>query len=123
MQKQPRPGGVSVNESIITLLLQLHSKYSGRGDSYVPIQERRDHTSTKEYRDSRVGDATFFIGKTLDRICQMDLACVKAVNDARQTLWPHYFARYIREALKKNPNNLGKSWMVFTYLHKFFIYV
>ena len=59
----------------------------------MPITERRGHTVSKEYRESRVGDACFFIGKTLDRICEMDPACAQAIHDARQTLWPHYFAK------------------------------
>ena len=80
-------------EFFTLVFFQLHSKNSGRGDSYVPITERSGHTVSKEYRESRVGDACFFIGKTLDRICEMDPACAQAINEGRQSLWPHYFAR------------------------------
>ena len=59
----------------------------------MPIRDRSGHTVSREFLDSRVGDACFFIGKTLDRICQMDEACAGAINDARKVLWPHYFSR------------------------------
>ncbi len=41
---------INVNESIISLLLKLHSKYSGRRDSYVPIFQRKGMSAEKEYR-------------------------------------------------------------------------
>lgn len=39
-----------INESIISLMLQLHSKYSGKNDSYVPGSKRKGISVTKEYR-------------------------------------------------------------------------
>ena len=41
---------INVNESIISLMLKLHSKYSGRRDSYVPIFQRKGFSTEKEYR-------------------------------------------------------------------------
>lgn len=81
---------INVNESIITLLLKLHSKYSGKKDSYVPIFQRKGFSVEKEYRESRVGDACFFIEKVLDLICEFDSLCAQFVQDCRKKLWPDY---------------------------------
>ncbi len=81
---EPKRTVINVNESIITLLLQLHSKYSNRPDSYVPQRQAQDHL------DSRIGDGSFFIEKVLDKICNLDQACAETVNSARQSLWPDY---------------------------------
>ncbi len=85
-----------VNESMISLLLRLHSKYSGRYDSYVPIDERSSESVTKEYRESRIGDACFFVEKVLDRVCEMDESCRQSVDTWRKQLWPHYHAQEAR---------------------------
>ena len=79
---------IRINESIISLLLQLHSKYYGRPNSYVPLSKRSGTTTGRDYRDSRVGDACFFIEKVLDRICEMDGESSKAVEDSIKMLWP-----------------------------------
>ena len=84
-------GVIAIDESTVTLLLQLHSRYSGRADSYVPLADRTGYTVTDEYRESRVGDACFFIEKVLDKIGLLDEACAQAITDARKALWPHYF--------------------------------
>ena len=39
-----------VNESMISLLLRLHSKYMGRLDSYTPLSQRTGMSVTPEYR-------------------------------------------------------------------------
>ena len=41
---------INVNESIISLMLKLHSKYSNRKDSYVPIFQRKGLSTDQEYR-------------------------------------------------------------------------
>ena len=82
---------INVNESIVTLLLRLHSKYSCRPDSYVPKGHRIGTVSaTEDYAQSRIGDGAFFIEKVLDKICKLDDSCVEAVASSRQTLWPDY---------------------------------
>merc|ERR1719507_2362863 len=50
---------VNINESIITLLLKLHSKLSGKPDSYSPLSERRKDpklagSCSQAYRDCRI---------------------------------------------------------------------
>ena len=66
---------VNVNENIISLLLKLHSKLSGKPDSYIPLSERGAsdsdnvrETASQEYRDSRIGDGCFFIEKVSSRL-------------------------------------------------------
>ena len=91
---------VNINESIISLLLKLHSKLSGRPDSYLPAMERRSNpalqnTTTQEYRDSRIGDGCFFIEKVLDKICSLDAACEQFIKVTRTQLWP---TQHVREA-------------------------
>ena len=41
-------------------------------------------------RESRVGDACFFIEKVLDQICEFDSQCAQFVLDCRKKLWPDY---------------------------------
>ena len=84
---------VTINESIISLLLKLHSKLSGRPDSFLPLNERRVNptllgTTTPEYIQSRIGDGCFFIEKVLDKICSLDTACEQFIKVTRTQLWP-----------------------------------
>ena len=89
---------VNINESIISLLLKLHSKLSGRPDSYIPHQERLvtpslAATTTQEYSQSRIGDGCFFIEKVLDNISRLDSACDQFIKVTRTQLWPTQHAR------------------------------
>ncbi len=71
-------------------MLRLHAKYSGRLDSYVPSDKRTGTSASKEYRESRIGDACFYLEKVLDRICEFDPACRQSVDTCRKQLWPGY---------------------------------
>ena len=46
---EPKRAVINVNESIVTLLLRLHSKYSGRPDSYVPKTPKPQNPKTPRY--------------------------------------------------------------------------
>ena len=81
---------INVNESIVTLLLRLHSKYSGRPDSYIPKQHRSGISTGEDYARSRIGDGSFFVEKVLDKICNLDETCLENVAASRQALWPDY---------------------------------
>lgn len=59
---------VEANESIISLLLKLHSHLSGTPDSFNPEEPEVN-------RDSRIGDGPFFISKVLRRIMELDSFC------------------------------------------------
>ena len=98
-----------INESMISLLLRLHAKYSEKPDSYIPIDKRSGMSVEKDYRESRIGDACFFIEKLLDNIFELDEACALSIENCRKTVWPHYHEekarldaeRELREAAEK----------------------
>jgi hypothetical protein len=75
---QPGPSGspetVEVNESIISLLLKLHSLLSGTPDSYNP-DDSSGNSSAPQSPDSRIGDGPHFIGMLLQRISALDPLC------------------------------------------------
>jgi len=89
---------VNINDSIVSLLVKLHSKLSGKPDSYTPMAERRldpalANTITQQYNESRIGDGCFFIEKVLDKICDLDVACEQFIKVTRAQLWPTQHAR------------------------------
>lgn len=69
---------VEVNESILTLLLRLHEKLSGKPRSYVPETIRG--TSSDAEMASRIGDGAFFVGKLLDNICRRNAESARTVE-------------------------------------------
>ncbi|XP_076360822.1 ubr3 ubiquitin ligase isoform X3 [Tachypleus tridentatus] len=80
---------VDINESILSLLLRLHSKLSGVKDSYRPPTERMEILSDDAINESRIGDGPFFIGQVLDRFVQLNVSSgEQPVQDIRQRLWP-----------------------------------
>ncbi|XP_065200275.1 E3 ubiquitin-protein ligase Ubr3-like isoform X2 [Planococcus citri] len=72
----------NANESIISLLLKLHSHLSGHTDSFNPEKANSDNL------DCRIGDGPAFIGKVLKRIMLLDDHCREEVLQCRQRLWP-----------------------------------
>lgn len=74
---------VSVNESIISLLLQLHSKLSEKPDSYHPKPK-----IDKSAQESRIGDGVLFIERVLDIIAGSDEEKLRCFQAIRQRLWP-----------------------------------
>jgi E3 ubiquitin-protein ligase UBR3 len=68
------PETIQVNESIISLLLKLHSQLAGTQNSYRP-----DNPSNNSFpdwsSDSRIGDGQFFVAKLLWRISALDALC------------------------------------------------
>ncbi|XP_071446964.1 E3 ubiquitin-protein ligase Ubr3 isoform X2 [Hetaerina americana] len=76
------PSVVVVNESIVSLLLKLHSHLSGVPDSYDP-----EGAQSRASEVSRIGDGPFFVGRLLDRICALDSLCAENVKTTRDKLW------------------------------------
>ncbi|CAL7947523.1 unnamed protein product [Xylocopa violacea] len=84
---------VKVDESIITLLLKLHSQLSGVPDSYNPEQSgisdnEASSSSSIGPTESRIGDGPFFVAQLLNKIGNLDPMCKEAINEARNKLWP-----------------------------------
>ncbi|KAK7870457.1 hypothetical protein R5R35_000735 [Gryllus longicercus] len=92
------PDALEVNESIISLLLKLHSHLAGTPDSFNPDEPEAAAAATAtatataeaaaEAAESRVGDGPFFLGKLLHRVAALDAFCREAIREARDRLWP-----------------------------------
>ena len=70
---------IPVNESIMSLLLKLHSKLSNEQDSYKsgPIEE------------TRIGNGTLFVSRVLNTYAHLNVATgSKAINEWRKKIWP-----------------------------------
>ncbi|KAL3273063.1 hypothetical protein HHI36_014518 [Cryptolaemus montrouzieri] len=78
------PPTVKINESIISLLLKLHSNLSGTPDSFVLEEELSKGLGD----ESMIGDGPFFIGKLLRRIASVDDNCRHTIAEIRAKLWP-----------------------------------
>lgn len=97
-----QPQSVKVGESIISLLLKLHSQLSGVPDSYNPEQnamsdnEASSSSSTSDsssstsssFSESRIGDGPFFISQLLRKIADLDPMCKQSIIETRNKLWP-----------------------------------
>lgn len=96
---------VSINESIISLLLRLHSHLSGKPDSYQPphpvtmsllsdgVSPNKfapsSSSSTNNHEDiPSCGDGAYYVGRLLDRISLGSTACYECVVRTRLALWP-----------------------------------
>ncbi|XP_060847929.1 uncharacterized protein LOC132927424 isoform X2 [Rhopalosiphum padi] len=104
---------VSVNESIISLLLKLHSQLSGEPDSYQPpvlshqsttSNNLIDGTMTSENDDIQevppCGDGAFFVGRLLDRIARRSKLCYDCILHTKKALWP--IAVVLRETASRD---------------------
>lgn len=100
-----QPQTVKVGESIISLLLKLHSQLSGVPDSYNPEQSaisdneagsssssssssNSSFASPSSLSDSRIGDGPFFISQLLRKISDLDPMCRQTIIETRNKLWP-----------------------------------
>lgn len=95
-----QPQSVKVGESIISLLLKLHSQLSGVPDSYNPEQSTMldneasssssssSSTSSSSPNESRIGDGPFFISQLLKKIVDLDPMCKQTIIETRNKLWP-----------------------------------
>ncbi|KAF8771573.1 E3 ubiquitin-protein ligase Ubr3 like protein [Argiope bruennichi] len=74
---------INVHESILSLLLQLHSKLSEKPDSYKP----KENMSFQEL-NSRIGDGVLFVERLLNQIVISGGDSLNAIQNIRQKLWP-----------------------------------
>uniref|UniRef100_A0A0N8E404 E3 ubiquitin-protein ligase n=1 Tax=Daphnia magna TaxID=35525 RepID=A0A0N8E404_9CRUS len=79
-----------VRESIISLLLRLHSSFSGHSDSYRLPQSLSQDTDAGRTadEDGRIGNGAFWIGKVLDKLSRTDPRVRQAIISTKLTLWP-----------------------------------
>lgn len=71
------PPSVKVNESIIILLLKLHSQLSGMPDSYNP--DEAEASTSESDSESLIGDGPFFVGRLLRKIAALDNECRECI--------------------------------------------
>lgn len=82
---------VPINESIISLLLKLHSQLSGKSDSYHPPLPTSPVTveSVPEANDHiQCGDGAYYVGRLLDRLAKGSSSCYDCIVHHRLLLWP-----------------------------------
>lgn len=79
------PLQIKVNESIISLLLKLHSQLSGMPDSYN--QEDLPNQPSGDY-SNRIGDGPFFVANLLNKISTLDTLCKDNIKETKNRLWP-----------------------------------
>lgn len=90
---------VTINESIVSLLMKLHAKFSEKKCVYVPgkHQKKRNaceaggsatETGAPSECHSRVGDAAYFIGCVLDKIGGLSTECSKHVEEVYAKMCP-----------------------------------
>ncbi|KAK0089869.1 hypothetical protein PV325_004892 [Microctonus aethiopoides] len=95
--------GPKTGESIISLLLKLHSQLSGAPDSWNYEEVTATNlassiagsstgstasSSTIMPDDSRIGDGPFFIGQLLRKMCDLDMNLKQTIAETRNKLWP-----------------------------------
>ncbi|XP_055590572.1 E3 ubiquitin-protein ligase Ubr3-like, partial [Uranotaenia lowii] len=113
------PHTVVIEESILSLLLKLHSQLSGALDSFsleddTSDEEEEDEgmdqdgdcsTSQQQQRikvsESRIGDGPYFIGNLLRRIARLDGTCARRINEIRHTLWPNQRERQAEQKARE----------------------
>ncbi|KAF0289185.1 E3 ubiquitin-protein ligase Ubr3 [Amphibalanus amphitrite] len=75
---------VAFGDSIVSLLLKLHSKLSDQPDSYrLPSDEQ-----LANFKESRVGNGPHFVGQLLTFIAKKDPLLKQHIKETRNRLWP-----------------------------------
>jgi E3 ubiquitin-protein ligase UBR3 len=107
---------IKIDDSIISLLLKLHSQLSGTLDSFSlddsdamsddndDIADCTLNASSHHYPNSseqRIGDGPFFIGNLLRKIARADDRCARNINEIRQTLWPNQRERQAEQKARE----------------------
>lgn len=130
--KQVEGGSISntdsivIEESILSLLLKLHSQLSGtldsfsleEGNEFVEMDYDREQAgpSTRPepsqnifVSDSRIGDGPFFIGNLLKKIAKSDRLSALAIEEIRLRLWPNQREKQAEQKAKENKEKEERS--------------
>ncbi|XP_032517089.2 E3 ubiquitin-protein ligase Ubr3 [Danaus plexippus] len=98
----PTDEQIPVNESIISLLLKLHSQLSGRLDSFS-LEEPAIAC------DEPIGDGPHFIGLLVHKLAALDARCAAAVQQVRRALWPHQRERQAEQRARERREKEERS--------------
>ncbi|XP_058830609.1 E3 ubiquitin-protein ligase Ubr3 [Topomyia yanbarensis] len=124
------PDTVRIEESILSLLLKLHSQLSGTLDSFsleddddAPeneddiVMDQDDESSSSSHQqqqrikvsESRIGDGPFFIGNLLRRIARLDESCARRIDEIRHALWPNQRERQAEQKARETKEREERS--------------
>lgn len=119
---------IEIEESILSLLLKLHSKLSGSLDSFsledeISVNTANENMEMDDSRneagpssrpdfsqvnnkhihisESRIGDGPYFVGNLLKKIAKSDANCAQAIDDIRKRLWPNQRAKQAEQKAKE----------------------
>ncbi|CAG4991843.1 unnamed protein product [Colias eurytheme] len=93
---------IPVNESIISLLLKLHSQLSGRLDSFS-LDEPPPASQEP------IGDGPHFIGQVLHKLAALDSRCADAIQQVRRTMWPNQRERQAEQRARERREKEERS--------------
>lgn len=133
-KSKPVEGGCStdadlivIEESILSLLLKLHSQLSGTLDSFSldensecaamdydryqagPSNRPEPSQTPHNISESRIGDGPFFIGNLLKKIAKFDQHNATVINEIRQRLWPNQREKQAEQKAKENKEKEERS--------------
>jgi hypothetical protein len=74
---------VPINECMISMLMKIHAKLTGRSCSYVPLSQ-----SKRQVTDSMIGDGPLFVCKLLDKMSRSSTECARAIEEVFTSLSP-----------------------------------
>lgn len=84
-----QPPTIRIGESIISLLLKLHSQLSGMPDSFnLDSVASTSEAENSDRPESRIGDGPYFIGQLLKKIAKLDPMCRNSIVETKNKLWP-----------------------------------
>lgn len=92
-RQSPQSSYVTVNESIISMLLKLHSHLSGVPNSYQPPKVRDESyqnlgNNNVQNKTPLCGDGPFYVGQLLDKLAKGSNLCYDFIISTRKALWP-----------------------------------
>ncbi|CAG9786509.1 unnamed protein product [Diatraea saccharalis] len=102
VHNQQSDESIPVNESIISLLMKLHSQLSGKLDSFS-LEEAPPET------DEPIGDGPYFIGQVLRALAQLDVRCAAAIQHVRHSLWPNQRERQAEQRARERREKEERS--------------
>lgn len=109
---------IKIDDSILSLLLKLHSQLSGTLDSFsledaettetISDDDIESNSSSHQQQphypnssEPRIGDGPYFIGNLLHKIARADDKCAQCINEIRQRLWPNQRERQAEQKLRE----------------------
>lgn len=129
IRTQESQDAIKIDDSIISLLLKLHSQLSGTLDSFSlddlthnsetndddddddessmdqepesSQQQQQQHQHFPNSIEPRIGDGPFFIGNLLRKIARADENCASSINEIRQRLWPNQRERQAEQQARE----------------------